>query len=83
MEIKINENTPESRLMFEHHIHLVSEVTNKGNLILKKGMKNHGLDKVRNLPNGRVDMLTINEGARSIINMIGLEKIFKSPEDER
>lgn len=69
MKIKINENTPESREMFEHNIHLVIEMGRNGTLHLTESFEYSGLDKIRELPNHRVDLLTVNEMARTIMNM--------------
>lgn len=82
MKIEPNENLPESRIMFEHHAYMVMEMGINGTLHLTERSANHGLDKVRKLPNGRIDLHTINEGARSIMNMIALEGKMKQDEKD-
>ncbi|WP_433863826.1 hypothetical protein [Sphingobacterium thalpophilum] len=69
MKLEANENLPENRLMFEHNLYLVVEMAMNSRLHFSKRAQNHGLDKVRRLPNGRLDLHTINESARVIMNM--------------
>lgn len=53
-----------------------------GTLRLTERSANHGLDKIRKLPNGRIDLNTVNEGARSIMNVIALEERMKPNEEK-
>ena len=69
MNFETYDKIPESRLDFERVMNLVREMSHNGNLFLREGIENHGLDLVRELPNGRYNLLTINEGARTIANM--------------
>lgn len=69
MKIEDAKNLPDHRTLFEHHLYLVNELNRLGRLRLRKGMENPGIDKVRSLPNGRIDLHTINEGARIMMNI--------------
>tara|TARA_R110001583_G_scaffold187310_1_gene348562 strand:- start:8937 stop:9200 length:264 start_codon:yes stop_codon:yes gene_type:complete len=55
--------TPLTREEFEHRFHLLKEKMNQGQMHFAPGV-GQGLDKVRCLPNGRMDFLSVNESAR-------------------
>jgi hypothetical protein len=64
--------TPRNRLEFERNFNLLAEQANQGKMQFGPGAR-HGLDsikKVQKLPNGRIDLLTINESARLQANMM-------------
>jgi len=84
MKIEHNENLPENRLMFEHHAYMVAELGINSRLYLTESSANHGLDKVRKLPNGRIDLHTINEGARSMMNLVaGMEQLNPNENEKK
>ncbi len=64
-------NTPVNREEFERNILLLVESIKRGKLRLPQGSKNMSeFKEIRKLPNGRIDMLSINEMARLSANMI-------------
>lgn len=69
MKFEMNDSLPENREMFERNAYVVVEMGINGRLHFAQSVTEHGLDKVRILPNGRIDLHTINEGARVIMNM--------------
>ena len=54
-------NTPSTRDEFEHRFHVLNEQIRRGKY---QNPFSTGLDEVRLLPNGRIDILSINEQAR-------------------
>ena len=61
--------TPMTRAEFEHRFHLLREQIKKGKFFIARGLT-VGIDKVRVLPNGRIDFLSVNESARLQANMM-------------
>ena len=61
-------NTPKTRAEFEYRFHLLREQINNERYHMASGL-DMGLDKVRLLPNGRIDFLSVNESARLQANM--------------
>ena len=61
-------NTPKTRREFEHRLHLLREKMRIGKMHFAKGT-GEGLLKVRYLPNGRIDLLSIDESTRLQANM--------------
>lgn len=80
MKFDMNDNLPENREMFERNAYVVAELGINGKLHLRASMTNHGLDKVRTLPNGRIDLHTINECARVIMNMAARREFMEDNE---
>lgn len=60
--------TPKTRAEFEHRFNLLREQIRQGKYMIQKGMS-LGIEKVRYLPNGRIDFLSVNESARLQANM--------------
>ncbi len=60
--------TPMTRAEFEERLHLVREGVESGKMHL--GPMIDDLAKIRFLPNGRIDMLSVNEKARLHANMM-------------
>ncbi|WP_426210953.1 AVAST type 1 anti-phage system protein Avs1c [Massilia sp. TWP1-3-3] len=60
-------STPDTREEFEHRFHLLGERFNNGKLQVMRGIDT-GLELNRFLPNGRIDLLSINETARVTAN---------------
>jgi len=58
--------TPMTRAEFEHNLHLLREQIYRG----RYHGATPGVEKVRFLPNGRIDLLSINELARLEANMM-------------
>lgn len=64
--------TPRNRLEFERNFNLLKEQGYQGKMHFMQGTSHvmDSLNKVKILPNGRIDLLTINEGARLQANMM-------------
>jgi hypothetical protein len=65
-------NTPRNRLEFERNFNLLAESAYQGKMHFGPSAM-HGMDslkKIQKLPNGRIDLLTINESARLQANMM-------------
>lgn len=60
---------PMTRAEFERRMHLLREQLRQGKLHLPRGMT-LGIDKIRYLPNGRIDLLSVNESARLQANTL-------------
>jgi hypothetical protein len=62
--------TPMMRAEFEHRFHLLKEQINQGKFHFSANVTLgiHGIEKVRFLPNGRIDFLSVNESARCLVN---------------
>jgi len=61
--------TPMTRAEFERSFHLLMEQLRQGRMHYARGLSS-GIEKVRYLPNGRIDLLSINESARLKANMM-------------
>lgn len=73
-------DTPNTRAEFEYRFHLLSDIMQKGKLRINKGIPIDGILKVRYLPNGRIDFLSVDEHARCMANTILNMQNIKSPE---
>jgi len=76
--------TPTTRAEFERRFHLLREQIRKGKFYVARGLP-VGIDKVRYLPNGRIDFLSVNESARLQANMMTQfqNEAFKARVDNR
>jgi len=61
--------TPTTRAEFERRFHLLKEQIRQGKFFVNQGIT-LGFLMVRFLPNGRIDLLSVNESARLQANMI-------------
>ncbi|MDO9529106.1 MAG: AVAST type 1 anti-phage system protein Avs1c [Syntrophales bacterium] len=61
--------TPMTRAEFERRFHLLREQIHKGKFFIARGLT-VGIEKIRFLPNGRIDFLSVNESARLQANMM-------------
>lgn len=63
---------PSTREEFERNIFLAIEMARNGRLHFSEKSQRSvdGLLAMRSLPNKRIDLRTVNEGARSVINMV-------------
>jgi hypothetical protein len=59
---------PMTRAEFEHRFHLLKEQIRRGQMHFASGTTS-GIEKIRFLPNGRIDFLSVNESARLQANM--------------
>lgn len=63
-------NTPRNRAEFERNFHLLHRLIEDGRFHVVEGVSLDGLRRVRCLPNGRLDLLSIDESARLQANMM-------------
>lgn len=63
-------DTPTTRSEFEHRFHILENTFKNGKISISKDVSMTGLMKVRRLPNGRLDFLSVNESARLQANMM-------------
>lgn len=68
----VNMNTPRTRAEFERNFHLLHRQLKDGRLHIAHGLSGviDGLARVRFLPNGRIDFLSVDESARLQANMM-------------
>lgn len=71
---------PNTRAEFEYRFHLLRDMMGKGKFGVNQGISIEGLLRVRNLPNGRIDFLSVNEQARLTANMMVKMRSMKLPE---
>jgi hypothetical protein len=80
--------TPATRAEFEHRFHLLRERLQHGRMSFANSHMTIGLQKIRYLPNGRIDFLSVNESARLQANMMlqfqgeAFEEIIKNQGDQ-
>lgn len=65
-------NTPRTRAEFERNFHLLHRQMEDGKFHIAQGLSRSldGLARVRFLPNGRIDFLSVDESARLLANMM-------------
>lgn len=73
--------TPMTRSEFEHRFHLLENHMKNGKLSIARNISMEGLQKVRRLPNGRLDFLSVDESARLLANTIMSMSKIDVPED--
>lgn len=63
-------NTPRTRAEFERNFNLLHRQIEEGKFHIAQGLSRSldGLARVRFLPNGRIDFLSVDESARSLAN---------------
>jgi hypothetical protein len=71
MKLERMRNIPETREEFERNFHVLAEKMKEGKIKFARGLDRtiNGLLRVRKLPNGRIDFLTVDESARLMANM--------------
>lgn len=78
--------TPRTRAEFERNFHLLQHQLKEGKYHIAHGLERSidGLARVRFLPNGRIDFLSVDESARLQANMMSQfsEESFKEKLDE-
>ncbi|QRQ11511.1 AVAST type 1 anti-phage system protein Avs1c [Acinetobacter pittii] len=62
--------TPNTRSEFEYRFHLLGNIIEQGRFHVNRGVSTDGLRRIRYLPNGRIDFLSVNEQARLTANMM-------------
>ena len=63
-------DTPKTRSEFEHRFHILLDAMRNGKIHFAQGISTESLMKVRKLPNGRLDCLSVDEQARLTANMM-------------
>jgi hypothetical protein len=63
--------TPQTRAEFERRLHLLREQLQQGRMFFSANVVRSldGLQRVRKLPNGRIDFLSVDESTRLQANM--------------
>lgn len=62
--------TPRTRAEFERNFHLLGRQIEDGKFHVAQGISLDGIARVRFLPNGRIDFLSVDETARLQANMM-------------
>lgn len=62
--------TPNTRAEFEYRFHILKNMIEQDRFHVNQGISTDGLRKIRYLPNGRIDFLSVNEQARLTANMM-------------
>lgn len=70
-------DTPETRSEFELRFHYLHNIIKQGKFHVNADISMEGILKVRKLPNGRIDFLSVNEQARLKANMMYHMRNFK------
>lgn len=73
--------TPMTRSEFEHRFHLLENNCKNGKMHIHRDISVESLLKVRRLPNGRLDFLSVDETARLNANMMNMMSKIDIPED--
>lgn len=83
MKIERMETVPSSRTELERHLFLLAEAIKGDKFRLSSGMTHaiDGLRRLRKLPNGRVDFLSLDESTRLTANMLANMGQMTSPGD--
>lgn len=74
-------DTPETRSEFELRFHYLHNIMKQGKFHVNADISLDGILKVRKLPNGRIDFLSVNEQARLSANMMYHMRNFKLPDN--
>ena len=73
--------TPMTRSEFEHRFHLLENAMKNGRMHVAQGVSMDGVLKVRRLPNGRLDFLSVDESARLQANTMLMMSKIDIPKD--
>lgn len=73
--------TPTTRSEFEHRFHLLENIMKNGKISIARGISMESMLKVRQLPNGRIDFLSVDETARLKANMMLHMQNINFPQD--
>lgn len=74
-------DTPETRAQFELRFHYMHNNMKQGKFHVGPNVSMEGVFKVRKLPNGRIDFLSVNEQARLHANTIYHMRNMKLPDN--
>ncbi len=74
-------DTPDTRSEFELRFHYLHNIIKQGKFHVNADIPIEGILKVRKLPNGRIDFLSVNEQARLNANMMYHMRNFKLPDN--
>jgi hypothetical protein len=78
---------PATREGFERNLFLLAELMRSGKFFIPKSLHHaiRGIQRVRKLPNSRVDFLSVDEAARLTANTIAnmqMMRLTRGPEEE-
>ena len=79
LKVKITEmqRRPFSRATFERNLFVLRESINQNRVNFVSGVSTDGLPRVRNLPNGRIDFLSVDESTRlQAITLVNINESF-------
>jgi len=81
-------NTPRTRAEFERNFHLLARKIEDGKFFIQEGLSRSiaGIARVRFLPNGRTDFLSVDESARlqaNMMNQFSEDSFQKGAQDSR
>jgi len=68
--ITLMRSRPFSRESFERNLFILRETMKSGRFFVARGIPMDGLLRVRGLPNGRIDLLSVDESTRLKANMM-------------
>lgn len=74
-------DTPMTRAEFEHRFNLLENICKNGKMHISRDFSMESLMKVRRLPNGRLDFLSVDELARLNANMMLMMSKMDFPKD--
>ena len=74
-------DTPATRSEFEHRFNLLENSMKNGKMHVAKSVSMEGLLKVRRLPNGRLDFLSVDDSTRLHANTMLMMSKMDFPED--
>ncbi|MEZ9436595.1 AVAST type 1 anti-phage system protein Avs1c [Vibrio lentus] len=74
-------DTPDTRSEFELRFHYLHNIIKQGKFHVNADVSMEGILKVRKLPNGRIDFLSVNEQARLNANMMYHMRNVKLPDN--
>lgn len=72
--------TPTTRAEFEYRFHLLKDKMENGKFHVHRGISLESLRKIRFLPNGRIDFLSVDEQARVMVNTMAQMQNIKFQE---
>ncbi|MFH0270389.1 AVAST type 1 anti-phage system protein Avs1c [Vibrio jasicida] len=73
-------DTPETRSEFELRFHYMHNIMKQGKFHVGANVSMEGVLRVRKLPNGRIDFLSVDEQARLNANTMYHMRNFKIPD---
>jgi hypothetical protein len=84
MTIKVNpmRSTPRTRSQFERNLNILTEAMRQERFFMPTHMPTEGLRRARRLPNGRIDLTSIDESVRLMANTMANFELESEPSDD-